>query len=103
MRITFLGAAREVTGSCYLVDGARSVRIFGDEVPVRASLHTIGGLSAHADQAGLLHWLHAFKTAPQHTFLVHGEAQAAEDFAAAIARELGWRCEPPAAGATMEL
>jgi metallo-beta-lactamase family protein len=103
MRITFQGAAREVTGSCYLVDGARSVRIFGDEVPVRASLHTIGGLSAHADQAGLLHWLHAFKTAPQHTFLVHGEAQAAEEFAAAIARELGWRCELPAAGATMEL
>ncbi|HEU5283671.1 MAG TPA: MBL fold metallo-hydrolase [Burkholderiales bacterium] len=86
-----------------LVDGASSVRIFGDEVPVRASLHTIGGLSAHADQAGLLHWLRAFQSPPRRTFLVHGEAQAAEDFAAAIERKLGWRCELPAAGATMEL
>ena len=54
-----------------LVDKAAKVRLFGEEVPVRASIHTIGGLSAHADQAGLLDWLRGFKSAPKSVFVVH--------------------------------
>ena len=79
-----------------LVDGAREVRLFGEAVPVRARICTIGGLSAHADQAGLLAWLRGFRKAPRQTFVVHGEAATASDFAALIRRELGWNVELPA-------
>lgn len=73
-----------------LVDGARRVRIFGEEVPVRAGIYTIGGLSAHADQQGLLDWLGKFAAPPKHTFVVHGEAETAEIFAAVIRDRLHW-------------
>lgn len=58
-----------------LVDGARSVRLFGEEVPVRAQVHTVGGLSAHADQAGLSAWYGHFAGHPP-VVLVHGEPAA---------------------------
>jgi metallo-beta-lactamase family protein len=74
-----------------IVDGAREVRIFGIPVPVRADIYTIGGLSAHADQAALLGWLGHFKRAPQRTFVVHGEPENAEAFATAVRQRLGWR------------
>jgi len=74
-----------------LVDKAKKVRLFGEEVPVRASIHTIGGLSAHADQAGLLDWLKGFEQAPKTVFVVHGEAESSSVFAACIREELGWR------------
>ncbi|MFA6310442.1 MAG: MBL fold metallo-hydrolase [Sterolibacterium sp.] len=73
-----------------LVDGARRVRLFGEEVAVHADIFTIGGLSAHADQESLLGWLSNFSRPPQHCFVVHGEAEAAAAFASAIRRRLGW-------------
>jgi metallo-beta-lactamase family protein len=74
-----------------LVDGVRLVRIFGQPVPVRARIYTVGGLSAHADQAALLGWLGGFHEPPGHTFVVHGEATASEHFASAIEQRLGWK------------
>lgn len=73
-----------------LVDGARSVRIFSQQVPVRAAIHTIGGLSAHADQAALLGWLKQFRRPPQRTCVVHGEAAAAAALAEVVREQLGW-------------
>ena len=73
-----------------LVDGAASIRVMHQEVPVRASIHTIGGLSAHADQSGLLKWLKGFKKAPQKVFVTHGEEKSSSALAAAIQRELHW-------------
>ena len=78
-----------------IVDGAKTVRIFGEDVPVRADVYTIGGLSAHADQAGLLEWLRHFKRPPQHTFVVHGEADTAQIFCAAVRSQLGWNATVP--------
>jgi metallo-beta-lactamase family protein len=86
-----------------LVDGDRQVRLLGEDIRVRASIHTIGGLSAHADQAALLHWLRHFGSAPQRTFVVHGEAQTACGFADHIANELGWRVEAPTPAMTVNL
>ncbi len=74
-----------------LVDGARLVHLFGEPVPVRARIYTVGGLSAHADQAGLLDWLGGFHTPPRHTWVVHGEAGASATFAQAIRDRLGWQ------------
>lgn len=73
-----------------LVDGARQVTLFGERVTVRARIHAIGGLSAHADQPALLHWLGGFGEAPQRTFVVHGEPVASAALIGAIGRELGW-------------
>ena len=73
-----------------LVDKATKVRLFGEEVPVKASIHTIGGLSAHADQVGLLDWLRGFNTAPKSVFVVHGEPEASAVLAQAIREELEW-------------
>lgn len=73
-----------------LVDGARTVRIFGQVVPVRADIHTIGGLSAHADQEALLGWLGHFSRQPGQTRVVHGEPEAASAFRDAIEQRYGW-------------
>ena len=59
-------------------------------VPVKADIYTIGGLSAHADQAALLGWLGHFKRPPRRSFIVHGERDTATVFAAAIRERLGW-------------
>jgi metallo-beta-lactamase family protein len=73
-----------------LVDQAKSVHIFGKEVPVKASIHTIGGLSAHADQAGLIRWLKGFKSPPKHVYITHGEINAANLLLKEIQSELKW-------------
>ena len=88
--ILITGFQAEGTLGRRLVDGAHLVNIFGKPVPVRAAIHTVGGLSAHADQAGLLDWLRGFHTPPKHAFVVHGEAAASAAFAQAIHDQLGW-------------
>ncbi len=102
--VVIIGYQAEGTLGRRLVDRASHVRIFGDEIAVRASIHTIGGLSAHADRRALLAWLSGFKHAPARTFVVHGEARIAEDFAALVARELHWpHVEAPAQDAVYTL
>jgi metallo-beta-lactamase family protein len=88
--VLITGFQAEGTLGRRLVDGARNVRIFNDDVPVRARLHTIGGLSAHADRDGLLAWLRGFAHAPGRTFVVHGERDTAAGFAETVKQELGW-------------
>jgi len=86
-----------------IVDGARSVTIHGESVPVRAKIFTIGGLSAHADQPTLLEWLANFREQPRHTFLVHGEPPVSEAFGEAIRERLGWQVAIPARGSSVIL
>lgn len=87
-----------------LVDGARLVRIFGQPVPVRARIYTVGGLSAHADQGALLNWLRGFKTPPGQTLVVHGESAASSHFVQSIKAQLGWRSvHMPAPGESIAL
>lgn len=73
-----------------LVDGARQVRMFGEDIPVRASIHTLGGLSAHAGQTSLMAWLRSIRKAPAHAFVVHGEPNAARCLADRIQHDLSW-------------
>ncbi len=78
-----------------LVDGAKTVKIFGESVPVKAKIHTVGGLSAHADQAGLINWLSSFQTAPEKVFVMHGEHSNALSLAEKIQSELNWQTVIP--------
>ena len=75
-----------------LAAGEREVKIHGEFVPVRAEVHHLQGFSGHADRHELLQWLRAMPGghAPAHTFVVHGEADAADALRIAITRELGW-------------
>ncbi len=77
--IVFVGYAARNTLARRIIDGAETVRIFGEDIPVRAHIHMIGGFSAHADQAELLAWHQAIKQ-PETTYLVHGEEDAMQTF-----------------------
>jgi metallo-beta-lactamase family protein len=69
--VILVGFAARGTLARMLVDGAETVHLFGEEISVRAQVHTINGFSAHADRDELLAWHRA--VAPERTFLVHGE------------------------------
>lgn len=86
-----------------LVDRASSVRIFGEDIPVRAQVVTIGGFSAHADQSALLDWLGHLRAAPEQLFLIHGEEDIATAFGARIAQTLGWQARVPAISDTVTI
>ena len=78
--IVFVGYAARGTLARSIIDGAKTVNIFGEAFPVRASVHTIGGFSAHADQAQLRDW-HRHTGRPATTFLVHGEEESMQALA----------------------
>jgi metallo-beta-lactamase family protein len=71
-----------------LVDGAETIRLWGEEIQVKAAVRTVGGLSAHGDQSDLLDWYGAFKNAPP-VCLVHGEPAAQKALAAKIQERFG--------------
>lgn len=84
-----------------LVDGASRVRIDGDEIPVRASIHTLGGLSAHAGQSDLLAWLGSMRESRPRVILTHGENDARSALSALIAQRLSLAPELPALNETI--
>jgi metallo-beta-lactamase family protein len=88
--VLFTGFQAQGTLGRRIVDGTSPVKLFGDEVPVRARIHTVGGLSAHADRTALLDWLAHFQRPPRRVFVNHGEAQTAADFADTLAQRFGW-------------
>jgi metallo-beta-lactamase family protein len=81
-----------------LQDGAGAVRIFGEDVPVRAEVVTIDGLSPHADGDGILRWLRTATRAPRRLFVVHGDPAPAAALAERVRRELSWSVSVPAYG-----
>ena len=81
--VIFVGFAARGTLARRIIDGAAKVRIFREEIPVRARVHTIGGFSAHADRNELLAWWQATGN-PAQTVLVHGDEEAMQAFATAL-------------------
>jgi metallo-beta-lactamase family protein len=101
--VLFIGFQAAGTLGRRLVDRAPMVRIFGQEIPVRAQIATLGGFSAHADQQALLDWLSHLTAAPKQLFLVHGEGTASTALAEKIAERFGWRARIPAHGESVSL
>lgn len=83
------------TRGASLAAGATSLKLFGEYVPIRAEVAQIEGLSAHADQTGLLNWLKALGQAPQQVFINHGEPQAADTLRLRVRETLGWQARVP--------
>ena len=82
--IVFVGFQAQGTLGRQIVDGAKTVKLFGEVVAVRARVYTIGGLSAHADKNGLMDWLTHFNVKPKKIFVVHGEEKTSIDFAQSV-------------------
>ena len=96
--VVFVGYAAVGTLARQIIDGAKQVNIFGENIPVQARIYTINGFSAHADQAELLAWQK--QTGAKRTFLVHGEDDTMKQFAA---RLTDTRVEMPGPNQVFEL
>ena len=73
--ILFTGFMAKGTRGKSILDGEKSIKIFGEDVPVNATIENLNGLSAHADQTQLLNWTSDLKESPKQTFLIHGELE----------------------------
>ncbi len=86
-----------------LLEGAKRVRIHGEEVAVRASIRSLEGFTAHADQSGLIAWLRCFQARPSTVFVTHGENDSSLTLAQLIQKELGLDAVVPQADDVVEL
>lgn len=101
--ILFIGYQAHGTLGRQVLDGAKSVKIFGEEVPVKCRVETIGGYSAHADQRRLLEWLYPMRRTLKKVFMVHGEPESMAVFGGKIRDELAVNAVSPSAGSEYEL
>ena len=99
--LIFVGFQAMGTLGRRLVDGERRVKLFGQDIVVKAKIHTIGGFSAHAGQRELLDWAQAIAGQPRF-YLVHGEPEAQQVLADELA-QLGIKAQIPAKGDVIEL
>jgi metallo-beta-lactamase family protein len=93
--IVFVGYQAANTLGRQIVDGAKEVRILGQNYSVQARIEKIDGFSAHADNDELLKWLSAFKQPPQRLFIVHSEPATAQQFELLVAQKFGWQVVIP--------
>jgi metallo-beta-lactamase family protein len=93
--VLFAGYQAAGTRGRLLVDGARTVKIHGEIIPVHARVELVESMSAHADSNEILRWLGGFVRPPRLTFIVHGEPVAMEALSASITAKLGWQTKMP--------
>ena len=101
--IIFVGYQAEGTKGRKIVDGAKSVKIMREEIAVKAKIHTLNALSAHADSQGLASWASSFQPAPRLTMIVHGEKEQAAGLKANLTQSLGFKCTVPEQGEEIHL
>jgi metallo-beta-lactamase family protein len=93
--ILFVGYQAAGTLGRHIVNGAKKVRILGQQHNIRARIAQIHGFSAHADRDGLLRWLDGYKEAPRHLFVTHGESESACYFSEFVREKTGWNTSAP--------
>lgn len=101
--IVFCGFQANGTLGRSILDGEKTVTIFGEQIEVRASIRKLEGISAHADQAGLIRWISCFEQRPRHVFVVHGEEQVAQYFASLLGSTLNLPAWAPQLGESFDL
>ncbi|HEX2944564.1 MAG TPA: MBL fold metallo-hydrolase, partial [Clostridia bacterium] len=87
--VIFVGYQAVGTLGRRLVDGAKKVRIFGEEITVNARIEMIEGFSGHADKNGLLAWVKHFTKKPKNIFIIHGEEEVMNEFSGLLTAETG--------------
>ena len=93
--ILFAGFQAAGTRGAAILDGAETIKIHGQHLPVRAQVEVINNLSAHADYVEILDWLSHFEAPPKQTFITHGEPVAADELRKHIQDQLRWPCRVP--------
>ena len=101
--VLFVGYQGEGSLGRLIVDGKPYVTIFGEKIPVRASVHTFGGLSGHAGQTDLLHWLGSMAKSQPRVFLTHGEDRARKPLGKMIKDRFKLRVDYPRMNETIEI
>ena len=101
--ILFVGYQAEGTLGRRLMDGADSVKIFGEAIAVNAQIGWLPGMSGHADRDGLLQWIGALKRKPTAVFVNHGEDQVCNIFADTLNEKLGYTAYAPYSGTCYNL
>ena len=101
--ILFVGYQSIGTLGRSLVEGAKEIKLFGEDIHVAAEICQLPGISGHADVNGLMAWAEAFDTAPCRVFVVHGEDSVTDSFAARLQEELGYRAMAPFSGTVYDI
>ena len=101
--VIFVGYQAEGTLGRLISEGAKKVRIFGEEISVGAKIESIYGYSGHADQNGLLKWLDAIEEAPRCTFVTHGEPESSEALASLLKKNREFKAITPKMGEEYDL
>lgn len=101
--ILFTGYQAGGTRGADMVAGAKSIKIHGEYVPVRAEVRNLAMLSAHADADEIMRWLGGLKNGPRTAFITHGEPAASDMLRRRIEEQLGWACVVPDQGQRVEL
>ena len=101
--ILFVGYQSIGTLGRAIVEGADEVKLFGETIQVRAQIKQLGGISGHADKAGLIEWISAFEEKPKKVFVVHGEDSVCTSFVECLKVEHGIRAYAPYSGTEFNL
>ena len=101
--IVFVGYQARGSLGRRIVDGEKTVKIFGEDINVKAKIYKIDGFSGHADQKGLLDWISSFKKKPTKVFLTHGEDEALTELSRILKEEYSIENQIAKLGQTIEL
>ncbi|MCK0135079.1 MBL fold metallo-hydrolase [Arenibacter sp. S6351L] len=93
--VLLVGFQAEGTRGRQLLEGAYEIKLFGKYYPVKAKIHHLESLSAHADQSELLHWMEEIENIPETVFLIHGEPTSLDAFRVKIRDVHGWNVQIP--------
>ena len=101
--VLFVGYQSQGTVGRKLIDGAASVKLFGETIAVHARIANLAGISGHADQEIMLNWLKAMETPPKKIYVNHGEDSVTDFFADTIEKQLGVPATAPYSGDEFDL
>ena len=101
--ICFVGYQAVGTLGRKLIEGAQSVKLFGENITVNAKIEVLRGISGHADMNGLLDWLAGFEKVPDRVMVVHGEDTVTDHFAALVEEQFGCPAFAPYSGGSVDL
>lgn len=101
--ILFAGYQAEGSLGCVLLGGAKNIRLFGEEICVKARIARMTGISGHADREGLVRWVSHIAPKPTHVFVVHGEDTVTDSFASLLTTTYGINATAPYTGESWDL